>query len=273
MSFFKELKEDLAQAVDELLPEEQEEMTSGEDTEASYEDDQMVNTLDMSDTSETAAAEEDEDGFDLSGEDEDEEALLLEQMMREEEEEKAAAKASAETKVSAEPKASAAVKEEEPAASLTGEAKSDVTVITKGTVINGSIISDGSLDVMGTITGDIECLGKLSIMGTVKGNSTASEIYVNTPRLEGDILSQGSVKVSVGTVVVGDITASSSVIAGAVKGEIDVNGPVIVDSTAVVKGNINAKAVQINNGAVVEGFCSLSYASVDIDTFFDAEEE
>lgn len=259
MSFFKELKEDLAQAVDELLPEELEETTSGEDTEVSYEDDQMVNTLDAA-VSEEAAAE-DEDEFDLSEDEEDEEAALIEQMLREEEEEKAAAAKAAQT-----------VKEE-PAAPLAGEAKSDVTVITKGTVINGSIISDGSLDVMGTITGDIECLGKLSIMGTVKGNSTASEIYVNTPRLEGDILSQGSVKVSVGTVVVGDITATSSVIAGAVKGEIDVNGPVIVDSTAVVKGNINAKAVQINNGAVVEGFCSLSYASVDIDTFFDAEEE
>ena len=46
---------------------------------------------------------------------------------------------------------------------LKQEDKNAVTVITKGTTINGSIISDCSLDVMGTINGDIECLGKLSV--------------------------------------------------------------------------------------------------------------
>jgi cytoskeletal protein CcmA (bactofilin family) len=144
-----------------------------------------------------------------------------------------------------------------------------VTVITKGTTINGSISSDGSLEINGTITGDVECLGKLSITGKVVGNSSASEVYVNTERLQGSITSEGSVKVGLGTVVIGDIVATSGVIAGAVKGEIDVNGPIVIDSTAIIKGNIKAKTVQINNGAVVEGFCSLSYSEVDVDNIFE----
>lgn len=144
-----------------------------------------------------------------------------------------------------------------------------VTVITKGTTINGSIISDCSLDVMGTINGDIECLGKLTVSGKVKGNATAVEVYVNTDRLEGNINSEGSVKIGLGTVIIGDISASSGVIAGAVKGEIDVKGPVVIDSTAIIKGNVKAKSVQMNNGAVLEGFCSLSYAAVDIDDIFE----
>ena len=36
-----------------------------------------------------------------------------------------------------------------------------VTVITENTTITGSISSDGSLEVRGTITGDIECAGKV----------------------------------------------------------------------------------------------------------------
>jgi len=144
-----------------------------------------------------------------------------------------------------------------------------VTVITKGTTINGSIISDCSLDVMGTINGDIECLGKLTISGKVTGNAMAAEVYVNTDRLEGNITSEGSVKIGRGTVVIGDITSSSGVIAGAVKGEIDVKGPVVIDSTAIIKGNVKAKSVQMNNGAVLEGFCSLAYASVEIDNIFE----
>ncbi|MBP5159431.1 MAG: polymer-forming cytoskeletal protein [Lachnospiraceae bacterium] len=144
-----------------------------------------------------------------------------------------------------------------------------VTIITKGTTINGSIISDCSLDVMGTINGDIECLGKLTISGTVVGNSTASDIFVNTQRLEGNINSEGSVKIGLGTVVVGGIKAGSGVIAGAVKGDIEMTGPIVIDSTAIIKGNITAQAVQMNNGAVVEGFCSLSNTEVDIEGVFD----
>lgn len=145
----------------------------------------------------------------------------------------------------------------------------DVTVISKGTTINGSISSDGSLDIMGNITGDVECLGKLSITGKIIGNSMAAEVYINTERLEGSVNSEGSVKVGLGTVVVGDIVATSGVIAGAVKGEIDINGPIVIDSTAIIKGNIKAKSVQINNGAVIEGFCSLAYSDIDLDNVFD----
>ena len=145
----------------------------------------------------------------------------------------------------------------------------EVTVITKGTTINGGIKSDTSLVVKGTIEGDVDCAGKLTITGRVAGNTNASEIYVNTPRLEGDLNSKGIVKIDVGTVVIGGINSTSVVVAGAVKGNIEVNGPVIIDSTAVVKGDIKAKSIQINSGAVIDGHCSLQFADVDLDTFFE----
>ena len=151
------------------------------------------------------------------------------------------------------------------------EADGSTTVISKGTVIQGSIVSDGSLDVYGTVNGDISCLGKLSISGAVKGKSSAAEVYLHTNKLEGGITSKGCVKIAAGTVVIGDIAASSCVVAGAVKGNLDVNGPVVVDSTAVIKGNISSKGIQINSGAVIDGFCALPYASVDIDSFFGDE--
>ena len=156
-----------------------------------------------------------------------------------------------------------------PAAPKAASGDDQVTVITTGTTINGSIVSDCSLNVMGTINGDIECIGKLSISGNVTGNSIASDVYVNAKRLDGNIDSEGTVKIGLGTVVVGDIKAGSAVIAGAVKGELDIKGPVIFDSTAIIKGNVKAKSVQMNNGAVLEGFCSLAYAAVDIDDIFE----
>ena len=45
MSFFKDLKEDLAQAVDELIPADAEAVEENDELELDFDDDQMVNTL------------------------------------------------------------------------------------------------------------------------------------------------------------------------------------------------------------------------------------
>lgn len=148
----------------------------------------------------------------------------------------------------------------------------EVTVISKGTNVGGGISASGSLEIYGNVNGNVECRGKLTILGNVKGSAKAAEVFINTSRFEGDIVSRGPVKIGVGTVVIGNVSGTSAVVAGAIKGEVDVTGPVILDSTAVVKGNLKVKSVQINNGAVVQGFCSLEYSDVDIDDFFEAEE-
>ncbi|MGB4658252.1 MAG: polymer-forming cytoskeletal protein [Mobilitalea sp.] len=298
MGFFKEFKDDLSQAVNELLPEDElvleEAKLESELKDEPELEDQLVNTLDMDESALDEAADNEkmkewldefaqkeesemdntrgafdelqkEDSLDLEENKEDIredegnnmddniDLDLLDVLTAEEEAEKA------ENKESAAPRLRAA-------SSLTEDA---VTVITKGTTINGSISSEGSLDIMGTITGDIDCLGKLTISGKVIGNSSAAEIYVNCDRLEGNVISEGSVKIGLGTVVIGDITGTEGVIAGAVKGEVDINGPIVIDSTAIIKGNIKAKAVQINNGAVIEGFCSLSYSDINVDNIFE----
>lgn len=144
-----------------------------------------------------------------------------------------------------------------------------VTVITENTTITGSISSDGSLEVMGTITGDIECVGKVYIHGKVSGGVVASEIYVNTPKLNGGLISEGTVRIGVGTVVLGDVTGSSAYIAGAVRGNIDIEGPLVIESTAILKGDIKAKTITIKSGAVIDGYCSLYQTAVDVDKIFE----
>lgn len=257
MGFFKEFKDDLSQAVTELLPEEV------------FDDNQVVNTLenDSIDTdTEVGVTEELTDTF----EDDNVDMDILDAILTQEdvvEEFQMVTKAENQAKLEAILKKD--FKEEFKENSAVSSNINEVTVITKGTTITGNISSDGSLEVMGTIKGDIECQGKLSIAGNVIGNCMATEVYVGAKRLVGCINSEGSVKIGLGTVIIGDVTASSAVIAGAVKGEVDINGPIIIDTSAVIKGNIKAQSVQINNGAVIEGFCSLSYASIDIDNIFE----
>lgn len=148
-------------------------------------------------------------------------------------------------------------------------ASDETAVVTEGMSITGDITSGGSLELIGTVMGNIEILGKLNITGAIQGNSKAAEIYAEGARINGEINSGGSVKIGQSSVVIGNINASSAVIAGAVKGDIDVHGPVVLDTSAIVMGNIKSKSVQINNGAVIEGMCSQCYADVNPTSFFE----
>ena len=292
MSFFKELKEDIVQSVNELgdsleekvddlnaeeteVPEAEMEVLAEPETEFSEES--AEETAEVEETPETEKMQIDEE--DMKKEIQKELINIFQEDSRFREPEKKPVETELEEPEEPEKEDEEIIEEknsmEERKMSDFEETKTEefnseeTTVITKGTTISGGIKSDTALVVKGVIEGDVECQGKLTITGRVAGNSLASEIYVNTPRLEGNLESRGSVKVDVGTVIVGSITSSSVVIAGAVKGDIDVNGPVVIDSTAVVKGNVVAKSIQINSGAVLDGFCSLKYADVDLDSFFE----
>ena len=132
-------------------------------------------------------------------------------------------------------------------------------VITAGMVVNGDISTTGNMELLGKVTGNVTVNGKLTISGEITGDSTAAEIYAESARINGEIHSKGSV--------------NGAVVAGAVKGDIDVHGPVILDTTAIVMGNIRSQSVQVNNGAVIEGMCSQVYAEVNPSAFFDGLKE
>ena len=249
MSFLKDFKEDLSQAVNGLVDENKVEETVVEEEAVAMEDavDETVtedftldvNELDMMINEEaTEVAEEEASDMTFDTVTEDSEAVGTVE-------------------------ADEAVIEEDDLPS------DEVAEITKGTSLVGNIESDGSINLYGKIKGDITCKGKLMVTGRVTGVSHAREIFANNAKIEGDVHSIGTIKIGNGSVIVGNVYATSAVIGGAVRGDIDVKGPVIVDGTAVVQGNIKSRSVQINNGAVIEGFCSQCYAEIDYKSLFE----
>lgn len=281
MSFLKEFKEDLTQAVNELVTDEnvnKEEPAAEGVKENEMMDDEMINTLD-----DDLMADLDLDAIsDLLGSDEPvvtEEETEQETSAEEEEvkEEEMAEEMDADININdvqedevIEETVASAEESWQPSVTDEDDLPSDeLTEITKGTSITGNITSNGSMNIYGTIVGDVSCKGKMIITGTVRGTSHAGEIFANNSKIEGDVKSDGSVKVGNGSVIIGNVYATSAVIGGAIKGDIDVHGPVIVDATAVVQGNIKSRSVQINNGAAIEGFCSQCYADVDYQALFD----
>lgn len=228
MSFFKDLKEDIAQSVNEL--------TESLDENLAVDDEKTKETVPMSELTtdfppeepteevpelvvENSETEENEIAVAAEPEEVIEEPVEapVEEVVDEPEEIEEPVEDYEEEDVMNEEVMEEASIDNTPVEEVE-DAAQEVTVITKGTTINGGIKSDTSLVVKGTIEGDVECEGKLTITGKVAGNTIASEIYVNTPRLEGDI---------------------------------------------------KAKSIQINSGAVIDGHCSLAYADVDLDSFFE----
>lgn len=241
MGFFQDLKEDLSQAVNEMIPE--------ENAENSLEETSLEAELEM----DMKQAEED---------------LAEIASMLQEKESEAVAEAVAAEEVKESGRESRERKLDMNA--IFSQPRTDeVSVITEGMTISGDITSQGSLELVGSIHGNINISGKMSVTGVIEGNSQAAEIYAESAKITGELRSMGTVKVGQETVIIGNIFATSAVIAGAIKGDIDVQGPVVLDTSAIVMGNIKSKSVQINNGAVIEGMCSQCYADVSPTTFFD----
>lgn len=312
MGFFSELKSDLSQAVNTLMPEDKLDETAGLDNENGAEESakkgadrekvdigSMLDRIDDIKLDETPEKEEVKEEIS--------EPVLEEEAVIEPVQEETAEELSVSEEVEAleekiEEQTAAEVKEKAPvsaiemvAAANANEYIAETTVsenntnnggnemmdfeqqtptdetasITEGMVITGDLQTTGSLDLIGKITGNIKCLGKLNVTGEIVGDSDAAEIYAESARITGEVKSKGSVKVGQSTVIVGNIFGSSAVIAGAVKGDIDVHGPVVLDTTAIVMGNIKSQSVQINNGAVIEGMCSQAYADVNPSEFFE----
>lgn len=315
MGFFSDLKDDLSQAVNELMPEEEleaalaaesltgekvpadaavSETPSADDALESLDLSGMLDKIEEMGTPELEAAPEPKAEPELEPEFVEEpledEILAPEPMAEEAAAEPVAEEPAVEEAVIEEEEAEPVMAEEVLIEAETPAAEKDqnsggkgknmevqanrvavdeTAVVTEGMTITGDVVSEGSMELIGTVNGNLDILGKLNITGTIQGNSKAAEIYAEGAKITGEVNSLGSVKIGQSSVVIGNITATSAVVAGAVKGDIDVQGPVILDTTAIVMGNIKSKSVQINNGAVIEGMCSQCYADVNPTSFFE----
>ena len=307
MGFFSDLKEDLSQAVNELMPEEETNAVPAEDG-GEIQKDTAEQELFAADSTPEAVPEETQepemgddslslaemlkniDAIQLPDESEntagvEEAAALVEESFAKEEEVQETVTAEEAEDIDLEGMLKSALEsdsvyvaekameskgaEKKMDSFSTKTATDETSIITAGMVIAGNVSSEGNMEVIGTINGDIDILGKLNVTGYITGNSKAAEIYAEGAKINGEVVSEGTVKIGSSSVVIGNITASSAVIAGAVKGDIDVKGPVILDASAIVMGNIKSKSVQINIGAVIEGMCSQCYADVSPTSFFD----
>ncbi|MCX4296825.1 MAG: polymer-forming cytoskeletal protein [Lachnospiraceae bacterium] len=149
----------------------------------------------------------------------------------------------------------------------------ETAVIPKGTVINGNISINGRLDMYGVVNGDINSDNQVNITGNVTGNINAQNLFTKDSFIVGQIACEKGAAVRENTVILGDIMAEDLVIDGAIQGNIDVRNGITIGDGAIVDSDIKAKTIQVNNGASINGTCSLCYADVDLEGIFPVVEE
>ena len=194
MSFFKDFKEDLSQAVNELLPGEAELKEEA----AQMQPDLVVNTLEK-EVDVKSELKKVEGLFEKVGKG----ALEEEPMILTPEEPADSAKKLMETKVenvTKEEKKESVSEAVEPAQkedtvlstententvtmettnTLPADVSDEVTVITEGTSLKGDLQSTGSFELKGKIEGNVACNGKMTVTGVIKGNSQSAEFFAD----------------------------------------------------------------------------------------------
>ena len=131
---------------------------------------------------------------------------------------------------------------------------SKISVVSRGTKIEGSVIAAGSLRVEGEVIGEIHAKGEVSLSqhGRVNANIEATSITL-AGIVKGDLEASGDVSLPAESRLHGNIRAQNADVGGAVKGNIVVNGRAALGPLARVEGNITSKALGISEGAVFIG--------------------
>lgn len=109
---------------------------------------------------------------------------------------------------------------------------------------NGSAASSGTNIIVGgtVITGDISSKSDSRIDG----------------KLEGNLVCEARLLLGEKGQVVGNIKSKEAIIEGTIKGDISISGILTIKSTAEITGNIYTQKLIVENGAVINGQCSMN---------------
>lgn len=132
------------------------------------------------------------------------------------------------------------------------EPKKSVNFFASTLVIEGSVSADSDMVVEGTIRGNVTCRGNIEILGEIKGDVTGKTIRISQGKIKGNIKATEGLYIYNSTVT-GDLFSQRAEIDSAVNGNITTTGTLTIKKASVIKGNITASALSIEENAMLEG--------------------
>jgi len=102
----------------------------------------------------------------------------------------------------------------------------DVSIISKGVLIEGKIKSEGNIRIDGVITGDLDVQGNLTLGETAEIN--------------------------------GEVKAENITLSGRIVGFVNAQEKLVLEAKSVLKGDVAAKILVVEPGARFDGKCTMT---------------
>ena len=130
----------------------------------------------------------------------------------------------------------------------------EISVVGRGTKIEGKVVAAGALRVEGEVRGSITAKGDVSLSpeGRVEANIEAKGITLGG-QVKGHLNADGDVSLPADSRLDGDIKAHNVMAGGAVNGQIVARGRVELGPRARVEGDITSQSLVVAAGAVFMG--------------------
>lgn len=131
--------------------------------------------------------------------------------------------------------------------------RGEKTYFAPGTVFEGTLRTSGDVEIDGEVVGEIVADGKVSIhrMGDV--SISARDFELLGAAFKGDVTVEGEVIVDEQSTVHGNIRSSRLNCRGKIEGNLNVSESVTIAERAQVIGDVNTPSMDIARGAVVRG--------------------
>ncbi len=127
------------------------------------------------------------------------------------------------------------------------------TVLAVGTIFEGTLNSNGNVDVFGDFTGDIKAQGRVVLRSAMTGNVSAQTLELLRCTLTGELHVSGKLTISEGSSVTGDVYAMEGDVSGKIEGNLYVEKQTNLKATSEVKGDITTGSMTMASGAKVGG--------------------
>ena len=138
--------------------------------------------------------------------------------------------------------------------------------------IEGKVSSGGNTEVWksGSVTGELDSKGNVVVYGRVDGSIKGENVKISSAYAVNSTVECNVLLVQRNCVLVGDVDASAVKIEGAVKGNVTAKDRVVLEKGAIVKGDVEAPVISVQEGVFIEGTCRQVNKPLSVDDFFEA---
>lgn len=125
------------------------------------------------------------------------------------------------------------------------------SVISADVVIEGNLITGGSLDFSGKIKGNLQAKGAVTMSGEQAGDIICHQIRFCRAKITGEVKATGTVEIDSETKITGNVFGKNVYIDGVVKGNVQAEELASLRNNGELEGNLQSGRLSIEEGAKI----------------------